>query len=274
MSTMQQGSVVFFDSGVGGLPYLEKSRSLLPEVMMHYVADDAGFPYGTKTPSQIEDLLLERIRRIRSLLMPSVIVIACNTASQVGLPALRREHPDIPFIGTVPAIKPAAASTKTGKIGVMATERTVADPYIDDLIARFAPESEVIKLPAQKLVTFVERRYLVSTEDERREAVLPFVRTLLEKHVDRIILACTHFLHLEEDISQCCTSLGAQCIEIVDSRQGIAQRLYQLAGEGTIELERLSPSVKGKFLLTSDPPFDQSYGLWAERFGLLSPERL
>ncbi len=273
-----QGSVVFFDSGVGGLPYLAAARELLPGVAMHYVADDAGFPYGTKTPRQIEDLLLERMRRIRSRLLPSAIVVACNTASQVGLPALRAAHPDIPFIGTVPAIKPAAASTEAGVVGILATERTVADPYLDDLIARHASDVEVVKLAAQSLVSFVEKRFLGSSEEERGAAVAPFVENLLERGADRIILACTHFLHLERDIGAYCAARGFEKARIVDSRHGVTNRLVQLVEDGTISLHPAETpdgqGLSGRFLLTSEPPFDPVYSLWTGRFGLSEPERL
>ena len=271
----EQGSIVFFDSGVGGLPYLAEARRLLPGAAMHYIADDAGFPYGTKTAWKVEELLLDRVRRLRARLLPDVLVIACNTASQIGLDALRRAHPDFPIIGTVPAIKPAAASSRTRRIGVMATERAVIDPYIDDLIARYASDLEVVKLPAQDLVSFVERRYLASRDAERRSAVEPYVRRFVDRGVDRIILACTHFLHLEHDISACAESMGAQGVETVDSRLGVAKRLVQimaeLKGEGG---EGSTPAGPGRFLLTGEPPFDPVHAQWAERFGLLPPERL
>lgn len=268
------GSIVFFDSGVGGLPYLAMARSLLPGSTMHYIADDAGFPYGTKAPRQVEDLLLDRARRLRARLMPDVLVMACHTASHIGLKTLREAHPDLPIIGTLPAIKPAASSTRTGCIGVLASERTVMEPYLDDLIARYASEANVVKLPAQDLVAFVERGYLGSSEAERRSAVEPYVRLLLDKKVDRIVLACTHFLHLERDIAECAASLGATGLEIVDSRAGVAKQLAQsMAGIGT-EASDASPAAPGRFLLTGEPPFDPSYSLWSERFGLLPPERL
>lgn len=276
-----QSSIVIFDSGVGGLPYLAQARKLLPAKTLHYIADDAGFPYGTKTPAQVEEILLDRVRRLRARLMPEALVIACNTASQIGLSVLRAAHPDFSIIGTVPAIKPAAASSLSGRIGVMATERAIADPYIDDLIARYASEVEVLKVPAQDLVTFVERRYLFASEQEKRAAVEPYLRQLLERGVDRIVLACTHFLHLEEDIAACATSMGAAAVEIVDSCGGVAKRLAQIAAEIESEKEKDGAPLKpdkeaepGRFLLTGEPPFDPSYALWAERFGLLPPERL
>ncbi|MHB0897753.1 MAG: glutamate racemase [Spirochaetales bacterium] len=268
------GSILFFDSGVGGLPYLAMARTLLPGIIMHYIADDAGFPYGTKTPRQVEDLLLDRVRRLRARLMPDVLVIACHTASHIGLETLRKAHPDLPIIGTVPAIKPAASSSKTGCIGVLASERTIMEPYLDDLIARYASELEVVKLPAQDLVSFVERGYLGSSVAERRAAVEPYVRLLLDKNADRIVLACTHFLHLEKDIAECAASLGASGVEIVDSRTGVAKQLAQCVAGREAGANDASPAVLGRFLLTGEQPFDPSYALWSERFGLLSPERL
>ena len=274
----KSGSIVFFDSGVGGLPYLAQARKLFPSTVMHYIADDAGFPYGTKTTREVEELLLDRARRLRARLLPEVLVIACDTASQVGLDALRKAHPDMPIIGMVPAIKPAAASSKTGCIGVLASERTITDSYMDDLIARYASEQEVIKVSAQDLVSFVERKYLGSSEAERRAAVEPFVSRLLDRGADRIILACTHFLHLEKDIADCAASLGAAGVEIVDSRMGFASRLTQLMAGGPAEAQAGSPvagppAAPGRFLLTGELPFDPSYALWAERFDLLAPER-
>jgi len=273
----QRGSIVFFDSGVGGFPYLALAKRLLPGTTIHYLADDAGFPYGNKEPRQVEDLLLDRVRRLRARLMPETLVIACNTASQIGLNILRAAHPDFPIIGTVPAIKPAAASSETGKIGVLATERTVADPYIDDLIARYASDLEVVKLSAQDLVSFVERHYLSSTQEERRVAVEPYVRVFLDRGVDRIILGCTHFLHLEKDIADCAAALGGKGIEIIDSREGVVNRLVQIEG-GIADVTAAGPERSlvgpGRFLLTSEPPFDPMYAQWAERFGLLPPERL
>jgi glutamate racemase len=276
MKAAFKGSVVFLGSGIGGLPYLECARNLLPALPMHYLADDAGFPYGTKTPRQIEDLLLERTRRLKARLLPAALVIACNTASQVGLATLRCAHPDLPIVGTVPAVKPAAASTKSGKIGIIATERAVADPYLDDLIVRYASEIEVVKLVAQDLAAFVENRFIVSSPAERAAAVAPYVRSFIDAGVDRIVLGCTHFLHLEKDFSACCEAMGAADVQIIDSRQGVANRLAELVR--SLDLDPGSANSgggsSGRFLLTGEPPFDPGFGLWAERFGLSAPERL
>ncbi|MCX7026298.1 MAG: glutamate racemase [Spirochaetes bacterium] len=277
MTSPVKGSIVFISSGVGGLPYLECARTCISGRMLNYLADNAGFPYGTKTSRQIEDLLLERTRRLMARLLPAAIVIASNTASHVGLSILQRAHPDLPIVGTVPAIKVAAASTKSGRIGVIASERTIADPYIDDLIVRYAADAEVVKLAAQDLVYFVEKRFLGSDRAERAAAVETYVRTFVEAGVDRIVLACTHFLHLEEDFSACCLAFGAANVQIVDSRQEVLKRLAQLAHELGLDQEAEETdddSEEGRFFLTGEPPFDTDYGRWARRFGLLPPERL
>lgn len=273
IGTRTEKVALFFDSGVGGLPYLETAKIRIPGLTLHYLADDAGFPYGTKRPGEVIDLLLDRVRRLRSRLDLDALVIACNTASQMGLSALRTANPDMPIIGTVPAVKPAAASSKTGRIGVLATERTVIDPYIDDLIARYASEVEVIKIPAQDLVEFVERRYLSSSAEERMAIIEPYMKRFIKMGVDRIVLACTHFLHLQTDIAEASLMLGATDMGIVDSREGVARRLAEILDLQT-SLAIQKTSVPGRFFLTSDLPFDPSYGLWAVRFGLKNPERL
>jgi glutamate racemase len=157
----------------------------------------------------------------------------------------------------------------------MATQRAVADPYLDDLIARYAPEARVIKLPAQDLVSFVEHRYLESSAEERRKAVEPYVRRLIQEGADRIVLACTHFLHVQEDIAACAEALGASGLKIVDSLEGVARRVEQLLGpRAASDCKLEAQGQPGRFLLTGEPPFDPLYSVWAERFGLLPPEQL
>lgn len=270
-------SIVFLDSGIGGLPYLAYARERMPEIRFHYLADNAGFPYGNKPPGLVKDILHDRVRRLRARFLPDALVIACNTASQIALHSLRAAHPGFTIVGTVPAVKPAASQTKTGVIGVLATERTVEDPYLDDLIARYASEVEVVKLPAQDLVSFVENRLLVADLEERIEAVLPYVQTFLDRHVDEVVLACTHFLHLENEISMAIERLGGKDVHIVDSRLGVVNRVQDLMrGLGYLDTkDSLKPkAAPGAFLLTGEPPFDPMYSLWAERFGQNQPERL
>lgn len=275
--TAVQHSIVFLDSGIGGLPYLAYARERMPEMKLHYLADNEGFPYGNKSPAYVRELLHDRVRRLRSRFLPDALVIACNTASQIGLHSLRAAHPGFTIVGTVPAIKPAAAETRSGVIGVLATERTVEDPYLDDLIARYASEVEVVKQPAQDLVSFVETRLLVADMDERVGAVLPYVKILLDRGVDEIILACTHFLHLEKEIDVAVERLGGKDVRIVDSRCGVVNRVRSVMSDlGFLgsDPDGSRKAESGEFLLTGDPPFDPRYTLWSQRFALNPPERL
>lgn len=308
----ESAGVAFLDSGVGGLPYLDLARRYLPGYTLQYLADDEGFPYGTKSAARIADLVIDRVRRLRARFDPAALVIACNTASQAALAAVRQDNPGFDVIGTVPAVKPAAVSTRTGIIGILATERAVEDPYLDDLIARHAPGVTVIRRAAQDLVEFVERRLLASDPATRRQAILPHVQALVDAGADRIVLACTHFLHLEADISAFLQDSCDGCARVVDSRRGVVSRLTQVlglvhccadlpaedgadprsgaiggtngtdgtdgnkgatAGAGGIE-GAAAGAGRGVLLLSSEGPHDPAYARWARAYGLSGPERL
>ena len=284
--------IVVFDSGVGGLPYLEAARRLLPGERYVYLADRAGFPYGTKGRQEIELLVLDRLGRLIEAFNPKAVVIACNTASQAALAAARGRFPGLPIVGVVPAVKPAAERTRTGIIGVMATEHALVDPYLDELIARHAPGVKVLREPAQDLVAFVERSFVASAPSEREAAVACHVKRLVAGGADEIVLACTHFLHVARDIDRVAASLadGAhRGAEVVDSREGVARRLHEVLAERGLlaasaaaaktEAEALAiggPSGRdakpdGVFLLSGPPPFESVYPAFAERFSLLGP---
>jgi glutamate racemase len=263
--------IVIFDSGVGGLPYLDSARVLLPGERFAYLADRGGFPYGTKTGAQVRERVLEMVAALVLRLKPKALVIACNTASQAALAAVRKAHPGLTVVGTVPAVKPAAQRTKSGVIGVMATARAVKDPYLDELVARYAPGTMVLREGAQDLVAFVEHEFPDSTEEGRRAAVEPYVRRLLDGGADEIVLACTHFLHVAGDIA---AVAGARA-EVIDSRDGVARRLRQLLVERGLLAEAGAGSAPPGILFLSGPlPFEGTYGRFASRFGLSGPESL
>jgi glutamate racemase len=259
--------VVIFDSGVGGLPYLDAARAVLPGEGFAYVADRGGFPYGTKTREEVRERVLEAVEAIARALDPKALVIACNTASQAALEAVRKAHPGLVVVGTVPAVKPAAQRTRSGVIGVMATARAVEDPYLDELVARHAPGVRVLREAAQDLVAFVERSYPGSTEAGRRAAVEPYVRRLVAGGADEIVLACTHFLHVAADIS----AAAGKGVEVIDSRDGVARRLRQLLEDrGLLAPAGLAPP-RGALLITGRLPFEESYSRFAASFGLDGP---
>ena len=151
-------TVLVFDSGVGGLSVYREIREKLPDAHYIYVFDNEAFPYGEKS----QDFIIDRVVRIVSAVAEkhdlATIVIACNTASTVSLPALRAKFTDIPIVGVVPAIKPAAKLTCNGVVGLLATRATVKRPYTHELIERFATDCKVHSLGSAELVELAERK--------------------------------------------------------------------------------------------------------------------
>ncbi len=288
--------VAIMDSGVGGLPYLESARRLLPGANFVYLADREGFPYGTKTREAVEAIVRDRVDRLVAAFDPDAVVIACNTASQAALAAVRRDHPGLDVIGTVPAVKPAASDSKRKVIGVLATERSVVDPYLDELENRFASSCRVERRGAQDLVAFVERRFLEADDSETRKVIEPHVAYLVDRGVDEIVLACTHFLHVAREIEDLANELsagsGGPPVKVVDSREGVARRLRDLVGRDDLvgrgdlmgrddlrggdngsnreELQNRAAS-RDRFFLTGPKPFEAVYADFAGRYGLAGP---
>ena len=149
--------LLFFDSGVGGLSVLGPTRALLPNAPIVYAADSAGFPYGKRTEAEIAARVPALLGRLVERFHPRLAVIACNTASTIALDHVRAAL-DLPVVGTVPAIKPAAEMSKTRVIGVLGTEATVRQPYVDDLAARFAADCTVIRHGSPELVELAEAK--------------------------------------------------------------------------------------------------------------------
>ena len=133
------------------------ASALLPAAACVYAADSAGFPYGTKTEQEIAARVPARLGRLAERYRPRLIVIACNTASTIALPAVRAAL-DLPIVGTVPAIKPAAALSGTRVIGVLGTDATVRQAYVDDLAARFAADCRVVRHGSAALVELAEAK--------------------------------------------------------------------------------------------------------------------
>src|SRR5215213_6883700 len=149
--------LLIFDSGVGGLSVLRAISDLLPTAPLVYAADSAGYPYGTRRPAEIEARVPALLGRLSERFDPELIVIACNTASTIALDAVRAAL-DLPVVGTVPAIKPAAALSRSRTIGVLGTEATVRQPYVDRLADEFAADCRVIRHGSAELVEIAEAK--------------------------------------------------------------------------------------------------------------------
>ncbi|WKX26340.1 glutamate racemase [Tatumella ptyseos] len=194
-------TILIIDSGVGGLSVYDEIAKLLPSARYLYVFDNAGFPYGTKEESFIIERVVQITKQITERFSIDLAVIACNTASTITLPRLRDTF-SFPVIGVVPAIKPAAQLTRNGVIGLLATQGTIRREYTYDLIKQFATNCQIEMLGATSLVELAERklhRQEVSL-DEVKAAVMTWLR--LPSVPDTIILGCTHFPLLKEELRE------------------------------------------------------------------------
>lgn len=214
--------ILFFDSGVGGLSVLGPTAALLPQAPLVYVADSAGFPYGTRSEAEIATRVLALLGRLAERFDPRLIVIACNTASTIALQHVRAAL-DLPIVGTVPAIKPAAERSRTRVIGVLGTEATVRQPYVDDLAARFANDCTVLRHGSAELVEMAEATLGGEPPaPERLRAVLDgLFKQPGGERIDVIVNACTHFPLLEAELA----AAARHPVVFVDGGPGIARRV-------------------------------------------------
>lgn len=217
--------VLIFDSGVGGLSVLAEVRKLLPQAPVIYAADNAGLPYGTKTEAQIAARVSGLLGRMTERLRPRLVCIACNTASTIAL-GMVREVLEVPIVGTVPAIKPAAAMTRTGVIGLLGTEATIRQGYVDRLEAEFAADKLLLRYGAPGLVTAAEAKLRGEAVDPA--AVAEAVAGLRDQpggdRIDTVVLACTHFPLLAGELS---AAFGPG-VRFIDGAPGIARRIAYL----------------------------------------------
>ncbi|HIF9201754.1 TPA: glutamate racemase [Photobacterium damselae] len=219
--------VVIFDSGVGGLSVYQEIQARLPQAQYIYAFDNAAFPYG-ELPQQV---LIERACHIITNLVArhqaDLVVVACNTASTIVLPALRQQL-TIPVVGVVPAIKPAAQASLSKSIGLLATPATVERPYTHDLVKQFAQDCQVLMLGTTRLVEMAEEKLQgeVVSLNELTQILAPWLGK-----VDTIVLGCTHFPLMRAEIQQVC---GAG-VTIIDSGKAIANRVVSLLPESATQ---------------------------------------
>lgn len=220
--------ILVFDSGVGALSIIAEIRKSLPHVAITYASDNGFFPYGTKS----EQELIARVDRVLGALVrespPDIIVVACNTASTVTLPHIRA-HFDIPIVGVVPAIKPAALCSTSRVIGLLATPGTVSRPYTRQLIEDFAADCEVIAVGSSELVLLAEQKLRGQVPDPGAIARVlePLTAAPAFPFMDTVVLACTHFPLLRDELA---AALGKP-VRWVDSGDAIARRVAQLLGD-------------------------------------------
>lgn len=249
MSHSPDAPVLFFDSGVGGLSILGPARALMPRMPVVYAADRAGYPYGTKSEAEIAARVPALLGRLVERYRPRMAVIACNTASTIALAAVRAAL-DIPVVGTVPAIKPAALQSKSRVIGVLGTDATVRQPYVDRLASEHGADCLILRHGSAALVDLAEAKL-------RGEALNPAIAAdalagLLDQkggeRMDMVVLACTHFPLVEAELA----AAAPRPLTFLHGGDGIARRIAHLNGDmpwpevpvpGIALFTRLDPDV-------------------------------
>ena len=219
-----------FDSGLGGLSILREIASLMPRERLFYFADNLHIPYGPRPLDEVRRYATSIAGRLIQL-PAKMIVVACNTASAAALKHLRKVYPDTPFVGMEPAVKPAAAGSRTKRVGVLATQATFQGELFESVVERFAGDVEIVRQPCPGLAEFIENHQpdhpvLGSLLDR-------FVTPLVEKGVDTIVLACTHYPLVKDAIRK----IAGPDVTIVDPSPAIARRTEQVLREAGLLAE-------------------------------------
>jgi len=213
---------------VGGLSIVHEIQKKLPSVPLVYASDNAFFPYGTKGEAELIERVGAVFHKLTVAYPVDIIVVACNTASTLALPHIR-SHFSQPTVGVVPAIKPAAALSKSQVIGLLATPATVARPYTQNLIREYAPNTEVISVGSSELVQIAEQKLRGEkiTTEQLKPILKPFFDHPHGKDIDVLVLACTHFPFLRDELA----ALFPAHVQLIDSGEAIARRVVSLLGE-------------------------------------------
>ncbi|WP_426165155.1 glutamate racemase [Sandarakinorhabdus sp. DWP1-3-1] len=263
--------ILVFDSGVGGLSVLGPIRSLLPGLGIVYAADNAGFPYGTRSEAEIAARVPALLGRLVERFRPQLVVIACNTASTIALSHVRAAL-DVAVVGTVPAVKPAAERSLSRVIGVLGTAATVRQAYVDRLSAEFAGDCLVLRHGSARLVTLAEAK--LAGETVTAEDVAPELRGLTDQpggdRMDMVALACTHFPLLQDELAAAAT----QPLAFVDGGAGIARRVAHLLGPDAGQRAGQGVPLPGRAVFTRADAHVDALARALQGFGLDSTEIL
>jgi glutamate racemase len=243
------GRVLVFDSGVGGLTVAREISAARPSLGVDYAADTDFFPYGDKSDTALRERLPEVALALFGAARPDVFVIACNTASTLALDEVRAALP-CPVVGTVPAIKPAAALTKTGTLGLLATPGTVRRAYTAELIRDFAADKRVILTGSLALVRLAEAaaRGEALPDSDFARAQAPMFAAEGGDEIDTVVLACTHFPLVRDRLER----TAPRPVNYIDSGAAIARQTLRVL-DGLERLSKRTDPPKG-YMTSGDAP--------------------
>lgn len=233
-----------FDSGVGGLSVLKALREQRPDIPLLYFADSGHAPYGERDVAHV----VNRSRRITRYLVDQgacMVVVACNTATAAAIEAVRAEFPGLALVGVEPGVKPAAASSQNRRIGVLATPSTLSSPRFATLVARHAPGCHVVPVPCPGLAAAIEGGS--ATMPQVRELLNQFCSRLQAEHVDTVVLGCTHYPFVAEDIAN---RMGPD-VMVLDTASAVARQaitLYRHPQQSALGSVRLVTTGDGTVL--------------------------
>lgn len=249
---MSDRPVLLFDSGVGGLTVLREARVVMPDRRFVYVADDAGFPYGDWEEAELCTRIVGLFSRLIDEHNPEIAVIACNTASTLVLADLRAAFPGTPFVGTVPAIKPAAERTRSGLVSVLATPGTVKRQYTRDLIHEWASRCHVRLVGSTRLAVLAETymRDGFVDEDAVRAEIAPCFMEEDGRRTDIVVLACTHYPFLVNRMRK----TAPWPVDWIDPAEAIARRALSLLPQGGDPVSPQSAERPDIAVFTSQEP--------------------
>ena len=209
-----------FDSGLGGLSVWRKVRELLPHESIFYFADSGNCPYGPQSHATIQEMCEGVVRYLLDQKC-KLIIVACNTATAAAIDSLRTQFP-VPFVGMEPAVKPAALQSKTGCIGVLATEGTFKGELYQRTVAAYAKEIKLISQIGYGLVELVEKGQLEGPEVDK--LLLPYLQPMLDQNIDQLVLGCTHYPFLAPAMQR----LTGPDVKIVDPAPAVAKQVKKV----------------------------------------------
>ena len=214
-----------FDSGIGGTSIWRSVHEMLPNENTLFIGDSANAPYGQKTKNEIIDLSKKNTEWLIAQ-NAKIIIVACNTATTNAIAELRAQY-NIPIIGIEPAIKPAAIATKTGKVGVLATKRTITSPKYTEAQMQF-PNVKFINQIGHKIVPLIEEGKLYSKELE--ELLHHYVKPMLEQEIDHLVLGCTHYPYLLPILEK----FVSTNVKIIDSGTAVAKQTFKILNDNNL----------------------------------------
>lgn len=240
-------AIGIFDSGLGGLSVWQALYDALPNESLIYLGDGARCPYGSRSREEVLQFTEEAVKRLLSEGC-KMIVVACNTATAVAIKYLREKYPTVPFVGLEPAVKPAALTTQSGVIGVLATERSLQGDHFRRAEEKYGAEVTILKAVGEGFVEAVERNeeHTPETEALVRKAVEP----LVAGGADKIVLGCTHYPFLRDVIAR----VAGSGVEIIDSSEAVARRVATLLDENGLRAEE-NNKAEYRFLTFADEAY-------------------